>query len=259
MHKMEQDTGSGRDFYEGAMAEKMISYRIHGNPRISAAVNTVAKYVHEHDLVLDLGCGIGIATEQIGRKVKGTTVFGIDWSEANITYARRTVRASNVRFELADLVKNFASIESILERKADVVVMIDVIEHVPPLERRALFANIDRITAETGKLVMTFPSTIYQDYLRQHTPEKLQPIDESISAELLAEELSGAGFGILYYESCDVWLPGQYVHCVAMKKFAQRSQLVAAAEAPRRRSWLSSFIKNIRARWRRHWYVDRLR
>jgi trans-aconitate 2-methyltransferase len=51
-----------------------------------------------HERVLDLGCGDGVLTAEIARRVSKGSVLGIDASEGMISVARR-LTASNLRFE----------------------------------------------------------------------------------------------------------------------------------------------------------------
>jgi len=74
--------------------------------------------------VLDLGSGRGDVTYDISKTTKGNVV-GIEINPNNLKYARSTYKNKNLKFICGDITKN------IPERHFDIVVMSNVLEHLP--------------------------------------------------------------------------------------------------------------------------------
>ena len=72
--------------------------------------------------------------------------------------------------------------------------MVDVIEHLPPESYGQLFSNLNQVTSNCAKLILTYPSPEYQLYLQQHDPQELQIIDEVIEIKTLIKFALQSGF-----------------------------------------------------------------
>jgi trans-aconitate 2-methyltransferase len=143
--------------------------------------------------ILDVGCGAGVLSAHLARH---GTVVGIDFSEPAIELARRMAPA--VEFHAgspADLPAG---------RAFDAITLWDVLEHVPPGERRGFLTDLRGRLREPGLLVLTTPHPAYTGWLKQHRPDLLQVVDEPVDpAEIigLAAEL---GLEPARYETYDV-------------------------------------------------------
>ncbi len=203
-----------REFYDAFLQSRMLGYRVGGNPRLRKAADRVLDYVQTESHVLEIGCGIGIVTERVARRAAQGRVLACDLSEQNIWYAQQTVTQSNVEFFVCDVLTEFATIRSRIVKPVDVVVLVDVIEHLPASSHQELFRKIHSVVAPTGVVVLTYPSPFYQRFLRDNRPTELQPIDEVIQPASLVANAEAANFFLRHYSLEDVWLTHQYVHCV---------------------------------------------
>jgi 2-polyprenyl-6-hydroxyphenyl methylase/3-demethylubiquinone-9 3-methyltransferase len=86
---------------------------------------------HAHPLrgleILDIGCGAGLLSESITKL--GARVTGVDPAERNITMARAHAEESGL-----DINYVLGSVESLGDRQFDVVLNMEVVEHVENLE-----------------------------------------------------------------------------------------------------------------------------
>lgn len=101
--------------------------------------------------VLEIGCGYGRYTKFISEQ-GFASVYGIDISEEQINYAKHKIGLSNV--ELADAVEY-------LERqpkKFDVVLLMDVMEHLELDYSILLLQNIYRSLSPKGRLIIQVPN-----------------------------------------------------------------------------------------------------
>ena len=161
--------------------------------------------------VLEIGCGIGTLTELVAQRVGSAgSILALDLSPKSIEEARtRLASFSNARFKAADAL----TLE--LDERFDVVVLPDVIEHIPLEHHRALFERIGRWVEPDGFVLANYPNPHYLDWCRMHQPEVLQVIDQAIHADTL---LANAYAGGLYLDSLktySVWIrEGDYVVAV---------------------------------------------
>jgi SAM-dependent methyltransferase len=113
--------------------------------------------------VLDIACGAGYGSHLLLEEGKARTVRGVDYSPRNIEYCRRTYKDENLRFEQGDI----CSFQ--LERKADLIVCFETIEHV---ERyREALGRLAGALDDDGILIISTPNRRITDpYAGPDTP-----------------------------------------------------------------------------------------
>lgn len=93
--------------------------------------------------VLDYGCGIGSLTERLAERY--AEVHGFDVSTASLSQARLRVPTATFHSDP----------ESLVEGRFGVIVLANVLHHVPPAERHALVGSLTRrLQPGRGKLVV---------------------------------------------------------------------------------------------------------
>ena len=110
----------------------------------------IARVLRKTDRVLEVGCGYGLGCAFLSQHVK--EVRGIDVQECAIGEARRLVTASNVEFETCD----FFDFHS--EKKFDVVVASDVIEHLTIEQCEEFVQRTAVLVVPAGVVVIGTPS-----------------------------------------------------------------------------------------------------
>lgn len=99
--------------------------------------------------ILDCGCGDGRFCYEF--KNENVKLFGVDYSEAAISFAR----AFNPEVEFFS-----QGLETInFSTKADYVVLIETLEHIQPENIPEILNKISNILKDDGKLIITVPST----------------------------------------------------------------------------------------------------
>jgi trans-aconitate 2-methyltransferase len=78
-----------RSYYNGFLKNKMLAYRLYGNDRIDLAARFFLDNIAEDSIIVDIGCGIGIATEIMAKKASRGRVICLDISDQNIWYAKQ--------------------------------------------------------------------------------------------------------------------------------------------------------------------------
>jgi 2-polyprenyl-3-methyl-5-hydroxy-6-metoxy-1,4-benzoquinol methylase len=220
--KSAPDSETIRGFYDRFSETRTRNYVGRGNPRIDRAVARVLPLVREDSRVVEIGCGAGLVAEQIARVASRGSVWGCDISPNAIELARTRVHSANVQFRTIDVSQQFEDLKKWVEGPVDLVVGIDVLEHLPLSTHGQFLRNVAAILRQDALVALTFPSPNYQRHLQEHDPAELQVVDEVIELPHLHAAASEHGFVVRHYSLEDVWLPQQYVHCILARKAEYR-------------------------------------
>jgi 2-polyprenyl-3-methyl-5-hydroxy-6-metoxy-1,4-benzoquinol methylase len=155
---------------------------------------------YEFNSALEIGCGIGIISEFISKNIP--VVTGIDISEENIKFAKATVKSVN--FHCSDFLE-FSS-----KDRYDLITLFDVLEHIPKEIHPDVFKKIKEISDSNTIILLTIPDPDYLSYIREHFPEKLQVVDESIYPDELLQILKLNNLEAIKFEKYGVDYDDQY-------------------------------------------------
>jgi trans-aconitate 2-methyltransferase len=161
--------------------------------------------------VLELGCGIGTLTGLLAKGLEaGGSVTAVDLSPASVETAEKRLGSfGNVRLLVGD------ALEMSLEGRFDVVVLPDVIEHIPLERHSELFGRVASWVEDGGFVLLHYPSPHYQEWTRRHHPDRLQIIDQTIHADVLASHAYPHGLYLHHLETYSIWMrEGDYVVAV---------------------------------------------
>lgn len=211
-------SGEVREFYDQFTRSRLSTYRQGSNLRIEKAIARILDHVQRHSRVLEVGCGTGLVTKRIGDKASDGEVWACDISPEAINQAKINAASKNVHFKVIDIVEVGEDFKAWIPASLHLVVMVDVLEHIPIQRHQELFATIDTVLDDNGMVVLTYPSPMYQEYLQSTKPEELQIIDESITAAHILDVANTHGLEVIHYSLEDVWMTNQYVHCVLAKR-----------------------------------------
>lgn len=164
--------------------------------------------------VLELGCGVGVFTRLLARRVKKGVIEAVDLSEKSIETARKQLEdKDNILLTAADVVKYCPK-----NRNFNFVTLMDVIEHIPLSQHANLFRQISTYTDENSLVCINIPNPEYIEYVREHEPEKLQIIDQSVQLLPLLQHLEGVGFEMIFFEKYSIWVREDYHFMVFRKR-----------------------------------------
>lgn len=114
--------------------------------------------------VLDIGCGRGELVYWAASK--GAESTGIDYSKVAISLAKKAQKKypqkikSRTNFHHMDAKKL-----KFPDKSFDLVIMVEVLEHLYPAEQELIFSEATRVLKKNGKvLIHTAPSKWFQDY-----------------------------------------------------------------------------------------------
>ena len=202
-------------FYD-AFADKLRNDYIVGNPRMLSALAFMRAEVAASKArrILDIGCGIGWSSHELASLASVAEVHAIDLSPQLIATAKGLFASPKIDFDVVDV----TTITPSAERPYDAIVMLDVYEHIPVAARARFHEALSALLAPGGFILLTCPTIDHQNYLRQHKPTGLQPVDEDVGLpELLA--LADAIQGTIdAWHVQSVWNPRDYFHAVVRRR-----------------------------------------
>lgn len=121
-------------------------FRYLGGMRVAKALCDAETY----ESLLDLGCGDGRFISELARAQPTVHAMGIDYSERAIALA--SALNPGLEYHAADILTDDLS-----GRQFDVVTMIEVIEHIPPLDLPRFLERAISFLKPGGRLVITVP------------------------------------------------------------------------------------------------------
>lgn len=150
--------------------------------------------------VLEIGCGIGTVTGLLARAAPNARILASDLSPASIATARDTyVDLPNVEWNVINVVSDQ------IAGMFDMIILPDVLEHIPEEHHAALFVRLRSILAPNGRVVIHSPDPYYSDWLRLNRPELLQVIDLALHLPKLVERIDAAGLTLVRFKRYSIW------------------------------------------------------
>lgn len=199
------------EFYDGfvrSQAEIGINDRIFG-----VYERMLSLGLSSSDRVLELGCGIGMLTSLLKRRISDGEIEAIDISEASVKYGQQKFGASNVFFKTQDITQ----FETRLVHPT-FITLIDVLEHIPLENHQALFHRIAAVMDRSSLFVINLPNPEYIAHDIALEADSLQIIDQPVPFAPLIEQLDRAKLELMHYEKYGLWHHDEYQWFVLRKK-----------------------------------------
>jgi trans-aconitate 2-methyltransferase len=161
--------------------------------------------------VLEIGCGIGQLTELLAKEVgDGGSILAMDLSPRSVEVAGQRLAG----FPYVELVAGDI-LETEIEGTFDVVVLPDVIEHIPIEGHGQLFARVAASLKPTGFVLLHYPNPHYLAWCHENTPDALQVIDQPIHADQLLANAYPSGLYLDFFQTYPIWIrEGDYAVAV---------------------------------------------
>jgi trans-aconitate 2-methyltransferase len=231
-----------RDFYDDYVG-RMVAVGI--NDRHHAIAGWLRHFgLRPGHRVLEIGCGVGTLTHLLADAVgQSGSIMATDLSPKSIEAARgRLSGFHNIQYAAGDV------LEIEIDGVFDVVVLPDVIEHIPIASHPQLFVRIAKWLAPGGFVLLNYPNPLYLQWLHEHKPEVLQVIDQPVHADGLLASCYAAGLYLDFLQTYSIWTrEGDYI--VAVMK-----SLTGPRTFTNERK--NSLIKRVRGRWVRLFWRD---
>lgn len=229
---MSVSTSSVKEYYDAHTIEKLRGF-VEGNPRVELAWETIVGWApNRPKRILEIGCGVGDICWRMRRRWTEAEVVGVDISARSIDTARRLFADEGLSFVEGELKPGT------VQGPFDLIVLMDVYEHIARTERPALHAVLRELRSPGGRIVLAFPTPRHLAHLREHQPEHIQPIDEDVDVESLQVLARDTASELLMYREVGVWHEGDYAHAVTGVRSGWK-----AVPAPRRVSFLQRLLQ----------------
>jgi len=196
--------------------DNFISYQIESgiNDRIYSCYKRMKKHgIHNNSSVLEIGCGIGVLTYLLSRKIKNGIIESVDLSEKSIDYASKHITQKNISFSASNIF-DFTPKNA----RFDFVTLFDVIEHVPLERHSELFLKISGWMHEKSILLINLPNPEYILFDQKNQPEVLQEMDQAVFLSDLSSAFQSAGLEIFSFDTYGIWSKEDYQFFVVRKK-----------------------------------------
>ena len=233
---------SSPEFYDN-----FIAYQIESgvNDRIYNCYKRMKKQgINNNSSVLEIGCGIGVLTYLLSRKIKKGVIEAMDLSEKSVDYAKKHIPKNNISFTASNIFdftpKSIAF---------DFVTLFDVIEHVPIERHQELFAKISGWMHDKSTLLINLPNPEYILFDQKNQPEVLQEMDQAIFLNDLSETFHKTGLEIKSFETHSIWTKEDYHFFIIKKKTAFKEVLLS-----KERSFLQKAIVKLKRSFRKIFY-----
>jgi len=181
--------------------------------------------------VIEIGCGIGTVSSLIIKHISSGSFVGVDISQESIEMARQINKGhANAEFIVSDM-STFSH-----PKKFDVVVLPDVLEHIPVEQHNNLFKILNEVTTKDAFVLINIPEPNCLNWMRKHHPDKLQIIDQSLSMQDLLNNVYPHGFKVYSLQPyCLHFTDPDYISIVLKKNMAKenytsKSKLVLGIE-----------------------------
>lgn len=173
--------------------------------------------LQEHHTVLELGCGTGSLTGLLAKYLRNGNITSIDISPESINIASKNL--SN--FTNLKLIANDITVHEFGKTMFDVIVLPDVLEHVPLESHFNLFEKISQILKPSGFVFIHIPNPAYLEWCIKNRPEILQIIDQPIYTSELTKNIYPHGFYIHELKTYPIWVRDCDYQYIVLRKSDQ--------------------------------------
>lgn len=213
-----------RSYYDARVAGKLGDFT-HVNPRIEAAIDLLAEWAPQRPRrILEIGCSVGHTSWRMARAWPDAEVVGVDISPGSIQVAQGCFRLPNLTYRAGLVTPDF------LTGEFDLVLMMDVYEHIPASDRPTVHAAIRAHLAKECRVVITVPTPALQ-HAAVDIPGGLQPVDEDIGLDEIKAFAADTDTQLLYMRQVGIWEYGDYAHLV-FGRFEELAKVAAREQQP---------------------------
>ncbi len=186
--------------------------------------------------IVELGCGVGILSCLIGKKIKNGRHHAADISSASINTAKENCQQDQTEFSTHDVVTFVPSFKN-----PDFVCLFDILEHIPMDRHLDLFKNINSYIDDHSQVLINIPNPSYLEYDHEYQPEVLQIIDQPLPLSFLSKTIDEAGLEIVFFETYSIFVNEDYQFFSVRKKRAFKEIRLSELRSFREKVWNKLF------------------
>lgn len=201
-----------KKFYDEDTKKK---YKIRNNLRHFLVIDRLVRLgLKSNSKVLEIGCGNGGVTKLIANKNPTGKITAVDISQECISAAKDNLKKFNhIDYIISDM-SDFQS-----DTKFDIVILPDVLEHIPIEFHDNLFRVINDLLEEKGFVFINIPEPKFLEWLTKTVPEELQVVDQALHSETLINTAYKNGLYLKELKSYSIFKEQpDYQYIVLVKK-----------------------------------------
>jgi len=202
-----------KDFYDNFSRYQS---KVGVNLRHRMIFRKLKKYgLKRSDHVLEIGCGVGQLTSLIAKYIDSGFITAFDISDENILIATNNVKKDNVSFKVSDITDFGKWFDGY---SCDIIVLADVLEHLPPESYDQLIKIFTHDLAPNGFVFINIPHPEYLKQLINTKSPHLQIIDHPVNVFNFFKKLEAKQFTIENLDSYSIWSTGKDYLCMVIKR-----------------------------------------
>jgi cyclopropane fatty-acyl-phospholipid synthase-like methyltransferase len=196
-------------YYDEHVKHKLNDY-IKVSPRIEFGWKTILNFSPGKPLhILEVGCGMGNISSRMHKRWPDAHVTGIDISTMSIQIAKKLFEDNKLKFR-----ETILTPDTFKDEKFDLIVFMDVYEHIAVTDRPDVHAAINKLLKNKGRVILTVPTPHNLKWSLINKPETMQPVDEHISFDVIGKLAADTQTEVILYELKNVWNVADYAHIV---------------------------------------------
>lgn len=169
------------------------------NGRVRICLELIKSISLKDKVLVDVGCSFGWLEKEI-LKLVPKRIIGIDPEKNALAFARRNVQK-------AEFIEGSASNIPLSDSVADVVILYDVIEHVPENKESLALEEISRILKKGGTLLFSTPNANFWSNLfdiawyfghRHYKVENMTKLLQNAGFKIIQKETRGGIWSSIY-------------------------------------------------------------
>jgi 2-polyprenyl-3-methyl-5-hydroxy-6-metoxy-1,4-benzoquinol methylase len=174
--------------------------------------------LQSHWSVLEIGCGIGTFTSLLAPELKDGKLTVNDISPKSIELAKGNLRAhNNINYLVGDI------LPLSIHEKFDLIVLPDVLEHIPMEQHNRLFEKLASLLKADGYIFIHIPNPLYMEWAHKNTPELLQIIDQSLHTDHICQVTYPHGLYIHFLTTYTIWLENGDHQAIVLRKRIEKN------------------------------------
>ena len=163
--------------------------------------------------VLEIGCGIGTLSNLLAGYLTKGKITAVDISPETIALAKHKFKSrKNLEFQVSDM-SNWSN-----HNTFDVIVLPDVLEHIPLDQHDNLFAKINTVSNLNTRLLVNIPHPKALEYIIENRKDLLQIIDIPIHTNILSQNAANHGYYIESLESYSIGFEAEDYQFISLRR-----------------------------------------
>lgn len=180
--------------------------------------------------ILDIGCGNGLFSIELALRNQKSKIVGIDINESAIEQAnviKGRLNLNNVEFRTLDVSERKLPFE---DKTFDMILLIDVIEHIKPDILRYVLKEASRVLIKNGVMIISVPTPNYPRFFGYEFHREIGHMVDGYVISNVDSLLKDVGLYITKYEYY-TWFPSS-IMCAAFYRYLRKKGKLGVVLSP---------------------------